>query len=572
MPEPSTPAERAPLPRMRLDELLGELQAHIEVVRGTRDRVHTLLEAVLSVGSDLDLETVLRRIIESATTLVDARYGALGVIGDEDTLARFLPVGMDPETIREIGPFPAGRGILGLVIRDPHPLRLHEIADHPDSYGFPANHPPMHSFLGVPIRIRDEVFGNLYLTEKRGGADFDEDDEAVVRTLAAAAGVAIDNARLYDHARRREQWLSAASELTRSLLSGDAPADVLRSFAASVREMAGADLVTVAVPVPGTGDLVVDAADGDGADRVRGLVLPGGESPAGRVYATGERVIADHGGHEALGDPDAGPTIMLPLGTPDHVLGVLHLTARAGRPPFSEAAVAMVAGFAGHAGLALEIAERRRDADLLTTFEERDRIARDLHDVAIQRLFASGMTLQGVTRIVGDDAAKLIMKTVDDLDETIRLIRSTIFSLRARERGDRNAAGLRVRVLQIADHASDSLGFSPTLRLDGLLDTAVPEHVADHVLAVTREALSNVARHARATAVEVSVAATAADVVVTVADNGIGIPADRTRSSGLGNLAARAAELGGTFTAQPRPEGGGTVLTWRAPYRDAPAG
>lgn len=262
--------ERAPLPRMRLDELLDQLQAHIGVVRTTRDRVHTLLEAVLAVGSDLELETVLRRIVESAVSLVDARYGALGVIGDEERLARFLPVGMAAETIADIGAFPSGHGILGLVIRDPHPIRLHEIADHPDSFGFPANHPPMHSFLGVPIRIRDEVFGNLYLTEKRGGADFDEDDEAVLRTLAAAAGVAIENARLYDQARRREQWLTAASELTRSLLSGDAPGDVLHSFADTVREMAGADLVTVAVPVPGSEDLIVDAAAGPSAEEALG--------------------------------------------------------------------------------------------------------------------------------------------------------------------------------------------------------------------------------------------------------------------------------------------------------------
>ncbi|WP_425528048.1 GAF domain-containing protein [Yinghuangia seranimata] len=286
--KPTTARERTPIPRMRLDELLDELQAHIGVVRATRDRVHTLLEAVLAVGSDLELETVLRRIVESAVSLVDAQYGALGVIGDEERLARFLPVGMDAKTIAKIGPFPSGQGILGLVIRDPHPIRLHEISKHADSFGFPANHPPMHTFLGVPIRIRDEVFGNLYLTEKRGGADFDEDDEAVLRTLAAAAGVAIDNARLYDQAKRREQWLTAASDLTRSLLSGAAPSDALRAFAATVREMAGADLVAIAVPVPGTDDLVVDAADGEQAEAVRGLVLSGHSTLAGKVYSSGD--------------------------------------------------------------------------------------------------------------------------------------------------------------------------------------------------------------------------------------------------------------------------------------------
>ncbi|MCF2533169.1 GAF domain-containing sensor histidine kinase [Yinghuangia soli] len=571
--EPTGPREQAPIPRMRLDELLDELQAHIGVVRSSRDRVHTLLEAVLAVGSDLDLETVLRRIVESAVSLVDAQYGALGVIGDEESLSRFLPVGMDPETIAKIGPFPAGRGILGLVIRDPHPIRLHELAEHADSYGFPPNHPPMHTFLGVPVRIRDEVFGNLYLTEKRGGADFDEDDEAVLRTLAAAAGVAIDNARLYDEARRREQWLSAASELTRSLLSGAAPSDALRAFAATVREMAGADLVTIAVPVPGTDDLVVDAADGESAEDVRGLVLTGGATLAGKVYSSGETAVSDNlSADPRVQDPGIndiyghyGPAFMLPLGTPENVRGVLQVMSHQGRAPFSDSTIAMVTGFAGHAGLALEIAERRRDAELLTVFQDRDRIARDLHDVAIQRLFASGMTLQGVTRIVGRaDAAEMIMKTVDDLDETIRLIRSTIFSLKARERTA--GTGLRARILQLADEAVGSLGFAPTLRLEGLLDTRVPEELADHVMSVLREALSNTARHAQASRVEVSVEATADQVTVRVTDNGTGIPAERTRSSGLANLETRAAELHGTFGVASGANGTGTALTWQVPY------
>ncbi|NUU21414.1 MAG: GAF domain-containing protein [Streptomycetaceae bacterium] len=562
---------------MRLDELLDELQAHIGVVRATRDRVHTLLEAVLAVGSDLDLETVLRRIVESAVSLVDAQYGALGVIGDEERLARFLPVGMTPETIAKIGPFPAGRGILGLVIRDPHPLRLHEISKHPDSYGFPPGHPPMRTFLGVPVRIRDEVFGNLYLTEKRGGADFDEDDEAVLRTLAAAAGVAIDNARLYDSARRRERWLAASADLTRSLLSGDDPADVLSAFAGTVREIADADLVTVALPVPGTDDLVIDAVAGEPRERLKGLVLAGGATLAGKVYATGETAVSDDLSTDdrvqdkTLVDLSAGlgPAFILPLGTTDHVRGVLTVAGRRGRSPFSPSAIAMVSGFSGHAALALEVAERRRDAELLTVFQDRDRIARDLHDVAIQRLFASGMTLQGVTRIVGrQDAADLIMKTVDDLDETIRLIRSTIFSLKARERV--RGTGLRTRVLQLADQAVETLGFSPTLRLEGLLDTAVPPDYADHVVAVLREALSNVSRHARASKVEVSVEATATELRVVVTDNGTGIPADRTRSSGLTNLEDRARELGGSFDAVALPTGG-TRVTWQVPYPDAAA-
>ncbi|MGV9330272.1 GAF domain-containing protein, partial [Streptosporangium sandarakinum] len=182
-------------PHMRLDELLAELQVRLEAVLATRDRMQALLNAVVSVGSDLDLETVLRRIVETAATLVDARYGALGVIGEENTLVQFLPVGLSEEEIARIEHWPHGLGLLGLLIKDPCPVRLANIADHSESYGFPPGHPPMGSFLGVPVRIREEVFGNLYLTEKRGGGEFDEEDEAIVVALATAAGVAIENAR-----------------------------------------------------------------------------------------------------------------------------------------------------------------------------------------------------------------------------------------------------------------------------------------------------------------------------------------------------------------------------------------
>ncbi|MFI6582990.1 GAF domain-containing protein [Embleya sp. NPDC050493] len=553
---------------MRLDELLDELQAHVEVVRATRDRVSGLLEAVLSVGSDLDLETVLRRIVESAVTLVDAEYGALGVIGDE-RLARFLPVGMDPETILRIGPFPTGRGILGLIIRDPHPLRLHDLSEHPDSFGFPPGHPPMNTFVGVPIRIRDTVFGNLYLTEKRGGADFDEDDEAVLRTLAAAAGVAIDNARLYDDVRRRERWLAATSDLTRSLLSGDSPADVLRTFTETVRDMTDADLVTLAVPVPGTDDLVVEAAAGPLADRVRGLVLSGESTLMGKVFGSGETITSSDLSHDpgavvatAVGS-ELGSAFLLPLGTPERIHGVLQVANRTERPQLTEAVLRMVTGFADHAALALEIAERRRDAELLTVLQDRDRIARDLHDLAIQRLFATGMTLQSATRFIEHpEALERVESAVDALDDTIKVIRSTIFSLKSRGRDA--GPGLRSRCLREVDAVTEMLGFAPTLRVDGLLDTRVPESIAAQVIAVLREALANAARHAHASRVEVHVEADDKHVRVRVRDDGVGPPSAPTRDSGLGNMRERAETLGGACSFGPSPDGG-AVLEWHVP-------
>ncbi|WP_329352131.1 GAF domain-containing protein [Streptomyces sp. NBC_01261] len=246
------------LPQLKLDELLEELQARLDAARGTRDRVHGLLEAVLSVGRELDLEQVLHGIVEAAAVLVDAEYAALGVITpDGKALSAFHTIGVTEERIAEIGTYPEGHGILGELIRHPEPLRLAKISQHSSSYGFPAHHPPMNSFLGVPIRVRDQVFGNLYLTEKRGGAQFDEEDESVLSTLAVAAGVAIDNARLYEESRLRERWLQANAEITHSLMSSGARTDVLALIAERAGEITGSALAAVALPMEGTGSLAV---------------------------------------------------------------------------------------------------------------------------------------------------------------------------------------------------------------------------------------------------------------------------------------------------------------------------
>ena len=215
------------LPSLQLDELLAELQVRLQAVLATRDRMRGLLEAVVAIGSGLELEATLRRIVQAAVDLVDASYGALGVIGEDQRLIEFIPVGLDAAEISKIHHWPEGRGLLGLLIREPRPLRLADIGAHPESSGFPAGHPAMRSFVGVPVRVRDRVFGNLYLTEKRGGAEFTEDDEAVLTALGSAAGVAVENARLYEEAKRQQHWLRASSELTIALLSGATPATVL---------------------------------------------------------------------------------------------------------------------------------------------------------------------------------------------------------------------------------------------------------------------------------------------------------------------------------------------------------
>ncbi|MEV7775012.1 GAF domain-containing protein [Kitasatospora sp. NPDC086791] len=558
------------MPKLRLDELLDELQARLDAARGTRDRVHSLLEAVLAVGRDLELTQVLQHIVEAAVTLVDAEYGALGVIGEDQRLSQFIPVGVTDEQVKVIGDLPSGHGILGELIRHPEPLRLSQLSDHPASYGFPAGHPPMRSFLGVPIRIRDKVFGNLYLTEKRGGGDFDAEDESVLATLAVAAGVAIDNARLYARARQRQRWLEASSEVTSSLLSGSTEQEVLDLLLARAGEIAGADLAVVALPLPETGELEVRIAVGLGADKHRDLLLPVEGSFMGAAFRTGGLVVSPDVQRDpriTAGPPrwrGLGPAAAVPVGTAERgIRGVLLLARAAGAPLFDESESAPLVGFAGQAAVAMELAERRRDSEQIALLRERDRIARDLHDLAIQRLFATGMTLQGATRFIDHpEATDRVLRAIDDLDETARTIRTTIFGLRLREKGPA-ATGLRARVVEVVNRAARSLGFAPALRMTGLLDATVPAEVADAAVAVLEEALSNAARHAGAGVVTVTVGATGEELTVTVTDDGVGLP-EGGRRSGLANLADRATTLGGAFTARTGPEGG-TELLWRVP-------
>ncbi|WNO77008.1 GAF domain-containing protein [Streptomyces sp. AM8-1-1] len=554
---------------MRLDELLEELQARINAARGTRDRVHSLLEAVLSVGRELDLAHVLRRIVEAAALLVDAQYAALGVIGpDGRTLSQFLTVGMTDDQIEKIGHLPEGHGLLGELIRHPEPLRLTELGEHAASYGFPDHHPPMRTFLGVPIRVRDEVFGNLYLTDKRGGQDFDAEDESVISTLSVAAGVAIDNARLYEGVQRQQRWLQANAEITNSLLSGKARLDVLELIARRAGHITGAVLSDVSVPVPGTDNLVVELALGADEDERRGLVIPVDGTLSGAAHRSGESATT-----AALADDDRytsgprnfdglGPAVAVPLGTAEEGRGVLLLARAVGDPVFTEAEIDPLLVFAGQAAVTLELAERRRDAEQLALLEDRDRIARDLHDLAIQRLFATGMTLQSAARLVEHaGAAERVSRAVSDLDETIKIIRSTIFGLRVRD--EETGPSLRARAARAVGEAAPALGYPPRLSMEGLLDTDVPLPVADHVVAALGELLSNAVRHAHATRVEVSLQATPEEVILTVSDNGSGVPAGGRRS-GLKNLEERAQSVNGSFTISTPPDGG-SRLVWRAP-------
>jgi signal transduction histidine kinase len=562
-------SERNPLvvPHLKLDDLLSQLQARLQAVLDTRDRVNALLEAVVAVGSEVELESVLRRIVQAAVRLVDARYGAMAVIGENGKLAEFIPVGLDEAQITAIDHWPEGKGLLGELVTRPLPLRTPDIASHPNSSGFPAGHPPMRTFLGAPVQVRGVVYGNLYLTDKHGGEPFDEDDEALVVSLAAAAGAAVDKARLYGEAHRQQQWLRASAEVTRRLLSEAPPAEVLALITDLTLELSGADLAVLALPAGLGGHLVIEHASGVGAVQATGLTLPVEASLSGIVMASGEPMFVD----DFSGDPRVaavarqflglGPAVVFPLGPPGDVRGVLTAGRGPGSRPLSPAAVEMVTTFAAQAGIGLELAEHRRDAERVAVLADRDRIAGQLHDLVIQRLFATGMSLQSATALLADGPAKTrVTQAVDALDETIRDIRASIFTLQSHPAA--SLPGVRTQVMMVTDEMTQALGFAPSLRLDGDLDAQVPGPVAHDMLLALREALSNAARHARASRVDVTVHA-AASLVLTVRDNGAGLAAT-DRRSGLANLARRAQAHGGELSLSPA-EGGGTSLEWTVP-------
>lgn len=588
-------------PPTELDDLLEELQVRIGAVRGTRGRIHSLLEAVLSVGRGLDVSQLLRRITEAAVALVDAEYGALGVIGDDGRLARFVAVAeaeaeAEAETegaTEALGPPPFGRGLLDELVRDPRPLRLADLSRHPAADGRAGSPPPRCSFLGMPIRVRgDQVFGNLYLARKRGGKEFDAEDESVLSTLSVAAGVALENARLYEEARYRQRWMEANAEVTRTLLTGVERPRALELILESARAILAADLGVLALPVRGGASLEVSVASGTDAARHRGALLSRDGSFAGAALDAGELVTSADLARDPRAVRDAsrwsalGPAVAVPMVTEDTTRGVLLLARSSARDPFGDLQIAPLPAFAGQAALGMELAERRSDAEHLALLADRDRIAKDLHDLAIQRLFATGMTLQSAVRFVEHPkASERLLRAVDDLDSTIKIIRSTIFGLRSDEGAGAGAGagageGFRARVARVVQDATPALDLTPGLRMEGLLDTDVPAAVADHCVAVLGEALSNVARHAGASSVEVHVQVVGRELTLRVIDDGVGVdPMDRdtddgqsTHSghsehgshSGLRNLTERARELGGSLSVRA-PAGGGTELVWRVP-------
>jgi signal transduction histidine kinase len=509
-----------------------------------------LLDAVAAISSDLDLHAVLTRIVEAATRLTDAQYGALGVVGSGSLLVEFVTTGIDDAQRALIGDLPRGHGILGLLIRDPEPIRLEDLSQHPQSAGFPPHHPPMRSFLGVPVRIRGTVFGNLYLTEKAGGSAFTQEDQLLVEALASTAGFVIDNARAYGLSERRRQWLEASAELTETLQPPIELGRALSQVARSARSMSRAVAASVlrldnGAPVHTT---AVDPAD---AEQVAGAL----ELLGDQVWPRGDVSPVDLavGGLQAL---------LVPLRTHLVGSGLLVLLFEGGTPPLAVDERALLASFADQAGLALDRAQAIEDRAELAVTSDRERIARDLHDLVIQRLFATGLQLQGAgTMTTSPAVADRIDQAVEALDMTIKDIRGTIFELQHRG----HAPSLRADLRQLAREYAPLLEFSPTVSTVGPVDTAVPLEVREQLLPVLREALSNLARHAAADQAEIELAVDEREVRLTVLDNGVGLGAV-SAESGLRNARRRATALGGSFelgSRMPR----GTSFVWRVPLR-----
>ncbi|MCY7325874.1 MAG: GAF domain-containing protein [Microbacteriaceae bacterium] len=550
-------------PRDGLDRVLGELVELANDVLTTQGRLRALLRANQLVVQQLELPIVLQRIVEVAVELVGAQYGALGVIAPHGGLEQFIHIGVPPETVERIGHLPKGRGLIGALIDDPNPIRLRNINGDPRSAGFPPGHPPMDSFLGVPVRVRDEVYGNLYLTNRTSGAFTPEDEELVI-ALAATAGFAIDNARLYAETKRRQAWAAASAEITAALLSDDF-GDSIALLAARVLTLSEAALVCVMVPTSDPDHLIVGTARGQDAERWEGARVPVAGSIAGRVMVGRQPRLVEEGDETVSvvhKDYRFGPTMAVPLLASGRALGVLTVTRRLGERPFSEADLGMAADFAGQASVAMELATARADRQLILILEDRSRIARDLHDHVIQQLFATGLELQSVVGALPPGvSAERIDTAISNLDKSISQIRTAIFALSG-TRGHRPDT-IRRRLIDVVNEVSVGLVEMPRLSFSGPVDLVITGALADDVVAVVREALSNVARHADAEHVTVVLQAIDGFVGIEVTDDGVGIT-DPQRRSGLANLHERAARRGGSFTIDS--DEGHTVALWSAPY------
>lgn len=515
-----------------------------------------LLDAVVAVGSDLDMRNVLDRIVASSCELTGAEYGALGVLGQDGTLIDLVTCGVDPGTREAIGGLPHGHGILRLLIDHPEPIRLARIQDHPAAHGIPDNHPPMTTFLGVPVRVRGTVFGNLYLTEKAGGAEFTEQDEHLVLALAGAAGTVIENARAYARSERQRAWLEAVSRLHEELEEPTPAEEALHHVVVGARRAVNARAAGVMTPErPGDpepgGLLTLDGRDTHALARLA------------REHGS-ELVKVAHGGEPVAVPLDDHPWRLLAHPMRTRLLGpaaLLVLLGPAHTPDGSLDERRLVGSYADQAMLALDRVQAATEREELAVVSDRDRIARDLHDLVIQRLFATGLQLQGTRALASSsEVRERLDGAVEELDTTIRDIRSTIFELQQADPG-----GVRGGVHRLAGEYSPLLGSAPAVRISGPVEAAVSEEVRLDLEAVLREALSNVAHHSGASTISVEVDVDPDRLRLRVTDDGRGLPVGR-EESGLRNARRRAEAHGGSLRLLGNdPQG--TVLEWAVPLR-----
>ena len=561
----------------------GRSHLQLGTASETGDEMADLLDAVLSVASGLDLPGVLERFVRVSVELTGAQYGAINVLDSRGESTTFVQTGVPAAAAAMMGHPPHAQGVLAHIPTH-GVLHLADLTEHPAFGGWPAGHPKMGSFLGASVRVRDQVYGYLYLSEKAGG--FSEKDASTVIALAATAGVAVANAQLYADAARREHWLRAGQDITTMLLSGADEEEALAHIAATARDVADADTAALALPGVG-GELLIELADGHVAgDLVGAQLTPGG--PTWEVMEEGAGLLMDSLATSRRITVPAmrsfGSALFAPLQTSGRGVGVLILLRKVGTLAFEPNDLATAESFASQAALAFVLAEARRAQDAAALLDERERIARDLHDLAIQQLFATGMQLETVRRRAarGVDPAELtsiLEEALDNVDGSVRQIRQIVYALR-----DPDAAtGIVERLRREASLARTGLGFAPSLvvTLDGesvpdsdyivadLIDERIGSDRTDDVVAVVREGLANAARHAHASSVSARVAVQGSgptgSVRIEVEDDGVGLPAVRDRRSGTGNLAARARQHGGTFSLGAAPAGQGTLLSWEVP-------
>lgn len=520
-----------------------------------------LLDANSAIVQHLDLPQVLQRIVDAAVELVGARYGALGVIGPDGSLEQLVHVGIDAEVAARI-PAPVGHGLLGAVMEAGGALRLDHIEGDGRRYGFPDEHPAMDSFLGVPIRVRDQIFGNLYLADRREGP-FTAEDEELVTALAATAGVAIDNARLYDESRRRQEWTAALAEISRAMIAEE-PGRAVEVVFRLVSRLVRAD--EICLVVRDGEQLRIAAAHGEATQHFVGLTYDATGSLVNAAMEANAPLIRDSlpKASAASWSIATGPTLAVPFLLFGRPVAALTVSRSPGGARFTHADIEMAAEFARQAGVAVELARARQDRAALDLVEDRSRIARDLHDHVIQRLFGAGLTLQSIAGAAPSPLRDRLMEQVDLLDEAIAQIRTAIFTLQSRPQ---HAGKLRHRVLDVIGEVTPILASAPALSFAGPVDALTDEDLVADVVAVLREALTNVARHAEATSTEVRIAADG-EFALVIEDDGKGLGAD-PRSSGLKNMEERAVARGGRFSVQRRAPGI-TRVEWIVPLPENP--